>query len=273
MLYINCDCSELDDILDIEDVAKGAMEQAVRKLTAATHAKAVELASQKLHTRRGMFIDALSMFQIDDETFCVNLDKGAVWIDEGTGAHSMLDYLLKSKNVKTAADGSRYVVIPFKINKTKQDMTPAQQQLLATVKKELAAVGATPNKIENDSSGTPKIGLVRSLDIMKAPISTNRQPIGKGPINEVAQGATGGIPLLKGVKIYQKEVKDKEGNSKIQRDVVTFRIASSKHRGEKWESKGVKATLIMDEAMKWAKEEWDNKISPGILNIVMSKLS
>lgn len=281
MLYINVDCGDLDDLLDIGEAATSAMEKAVRNLTAATHAKAVELAGQKLHTRRGMFVDALSIFQVDEGTFVVNLDKGAVWIDEGTGSHSMLDYLLKSKNVKTAKDGSRYLIVPFKHNKGKQEMTPGQQALLATIKKELAAVGETPNRIETDSSGKAKIGLVRSLDITKAPISTNGNPIGKGPKGQVAQGASGGIPLLKGVRIYQKEQKDKDGNTvkdssgntKIQRDVMTFRIASSKHRGTKWESKGVKPTNIMEESLKWAMETWESQIRPGILTAIITKLS
>jgi hypothetical protein len=78
-------------------------------------------------------------------------------------------------------------------------MTPAQQSLLNTIKNELAKVGATPNKIEMKADGTPKLGLVRSLDIMSKPPSTRAAQDRTGGIGGVAQGPTG-IPLLKGVR-------------------------------------------------------------------------
>lgn len=274
MFYINLDASALQDLEGLADAAEGAMAKAARDLTAATRGKIVELAQEKLHSRRGMFIDALTHFQLDETTFVVNLDKSARWIDDGMDAHDMLEDLLKSKKAKRAKDGSTYVVIPFQHNKAKQSLTPAQQSLLNTIKKELASVGATPNKIEMDSSGKPKLGLVRSLDITKAPVSTGAHPIGAGPKGQVAQGATGGIPLLKGVRIYQKEIKDKNGEAKVGRFVMTFRIASSKHKGGgKWQHPGVGAANLMEEGYKWAMDQFENKIAPQIIAAVVASLS
>jgi ribosomal protein S16 len=288
--------SSLDDLEDLKESAEAEAKKAAAQLAIATHAHLVEKAQEKLHTRRGMFIEALSHFPIDADTWVVNLDANARWIDEGMEAHDMLDDLLKSKSAKRAKDGSTYVIIPFQQNKAKQQMSPAQQSLLATIKKEMAAVGATPNGIESDSSGVPKEGLVRSLDIMKAPLSTNSNPIGRG-VGRVAQGPTG-IPLLSGVKVYQKKIKDKDGNEKMGRFVMTFRVASSKQKDgpgpgettaawkkkqtdkdgktpnqQRWQHPGLEATNLMEEALEWAKQEWAKKIAPALMDRLVASIS
>lgn len=296
MLFINIDVSELQDLMDLGGVAESEMAAAARDLAAATRGKIVELAQERLHTRRSQYIDALSMFQMDENTFVVNLDASARWIEDGMQEHNMLDDLLKSKSAKRAKDGSMYVVVPFQLNKPKQQLTPAQQSLIATVKKEMAKVGATPNKLEMGADGKPKLGLVRSLDITKGPMSTPSKPIGRG-IGTTAVGPTG-VPLLKGVRVYQKEMKDKDGNTKTGRFVMTFRVASSKHKsgpppstmtgawrkkmGDKlapgnsqarWDHPGLPAMNLMDEGLKWALDQWESKIAPSILAKIVAKIS
>lgn len=260
--------------MELGEAAEEEMAKAAAQLTAATHAKIVELANQKLHTRRGPFMDALSYFQVDETTFVVNLDASARWIDDGMDPHNMLDDLLKSKKVKRAKDGSAYLVVPFQHNKAKQQLTPAQQKLLNTIKKELAKVDSTPNGIESDASGKPKLGLVRSLDIMKAPISTAAMRVGRGPRGHVAQGPTG-IPLLQGVRVYQKPFKDKAGDQKMGRFVMTFRVASSKQKsqGGRWDHPGTPPMNLMEEGLKWALNEWESKIAPAVLARVVASVS
>lgn len=273
MFRINIDSSEIIDLLGIDEASTGEMNKAAAALTAATKAKAIELANQKLHTRRKMFIEALDHFQVDENTWVVSLDAKAVWIDEGMPEHSMLPDLLKSKKAKTAKDGSKYVVVPFKHNKGKQLQTPAQQALLNTIKKELRAVGTTPNQIELTKEGKPKLGLVRSLDITQRPLSTADLRIGAGPRGHVAQGPTG-IPLLKGIRVYQKEVQKSDGTTGIQRDVMTFRVASSKHEAQgRWHHPGIEGANIMDEAAAWARNEWDSKIAPSLMDRIIMKIS
>jgi hypothetical protein len=269
MISFNIDLSDLQDLLSIEEVANKELQNAARDLTEMTKAKITEIANEKLHTRRKTFLDGLSTFQVDDNTWIINLDAKARWIDDGMEPHSMVQDLLKSKNAKTAADGSKYAVIPFQHNKTKQQQTPAQQSLLATIKKELAKVGATPNRLETDKAGKPKLGLVRSLDITQAPLSTGALKIGAGPRGQVAQGPTG-TPILKGVKIYQKELP----TGKVGRFVMTFRVVSSKHEAEgRWFHPGLEATHIMEDGLKWAMEQWENKIGPGIAEKIISSIS
>lgn len=296
LLYINVDISELEDLIQAEDLAKEALKKAATNLTVATRGKIVELASQRLHTRRQKFIKALTHFQLDETTFVVNLDASARWIDEGMPEHNMLDDLLSSDKAKTSKDGkSKYIIVPFQHNKVKQARTPEQEQLLGQIKKEMAKVGATPNKIENDPTGKPKLGLVRSMDITKGPASTGRSPIGRG-VGGPAVGPTG-IPLLKGVRVYQKEIKDENGEAKIGRFIMTFRVASSKHAGgappetttsawrkkhtgadgktksqARWQHPGTEATNLMEEGMKWALEQWSKEIAPGIIAELVAKL-
>ncbi len=214
----------------------------------------------------------------------ITVKDGSSYVCQGVvihnSEHDMLENLLKSKKAKRAKDGSMYLSVPFQLNKPKNQQTPAQQSLLATVKKELAALGSefpggtvTPNKIEVKADGTPRLGLVRSLDITKAPISTQALRIGRGPMGQVAQGATGGIPILRGVRIYQKEFKDKAGDTKVGRFVMTFRTASSKQKGSgKWQHPGIDAVNLMDEAMTWALSTWSQKIAPSILAKITASL-
>lgn len=274
MFFVNLDLSALEDIVDLGDLAEEEMQRAVSNLAAQTRGKILELAKERLHSRRNMFVDALSHFQVDETTWVVNLDKSARWIDEGMPEHNMLEKLLKSKKAKTAKDGTKYVVVPFQHNRTKQDMTPAQQSLLNTIKNELAKVGTTPNKIEMKADGTPQLGLVRSLDISQKPKSTRKLKIGAGPFGSPAQGPTG-IPLLKGVRVYQKEIQKADGTKGVGRFVMTFRVASQKHKDQpgRWNHPGVEATNLMEEGMRWALETWSSKTAPEIMARIVAKIT
>lgn len=272
MFHISLDISDLEGLADIGELVSQEMKRAATELTAATYAKVVELAKDQLHSRRRLYLEGLSHFQLDETTWVVNLDAKVRWIDDGMPEHSMLDDLLKSKKAKRAKDGSTYVVIPFQHNRGKQDMTPAQQSLLATVKGELAKVGATPNKIETDASGQPKLGLVRSLDITNKPKSTRNLKLGAGRFGDVAQGPTG-IPLLKGVRVYQREITKTGGGKGVGRFVMTFRIASSKHEGSgRWHFPGIEGVNLMEQALDWALQTWDQKIAPGLVARVADRL-
>lgn len=249
----------------IDDASKKAMKEAGDRLTKMVKAHIVEEANKKLHTRRQMFIDGLSTFAVDENTYVVNLDAKVRWIDDGMPAHSLLDDLLKSKSAKTAKDGSKYVVVPFQHKKGPTQMTPAQKTLQDTLKQELNKRRIPYGKIETDSNG-PKLGLLHSFDIKRQPIKTANTPgQGKGPIGKVMQGPTG-IPLLQGVRIYQRQVKNKDGSKSVKRDIMTFRVASSKHKGQgRWEHPGNEAVKLLEEAYDWAKRTWEKDIVPQLM--------
>lgn len=271
MIFFNIDVSAIEGLEDLPDAAVDEARKAAQTLAGQIHGKVVQLAQERLHTRRGMYLKGLTHFQIDKDTWCVNLDAGVRWIDDGLDPHSMLEDLLNSPKAKRRSkDGGKYITIPFQHNQPKQALTPAQQSLLATVKKELAKVGATPNKIETDANGQPKLGLVRSMDITRGPKSTRRLKIGAGPFGEPAQGPTG-IPLLQGVRVYQKKLKGDDGEERVGRFVMTFRTASESHEDQegRWYHPGTPPVSLMEEATRWAVETWEREIGPELIRRIL----
>jgi hypothetical protein len=252
---------------ELGPVANEAMQEAGRRLAAMTHAHIVEEAAKKLHTRREMFVEGLKHFQLDSNVFVVNLDAKVRWIDDGMPSHSMLDDLLGSKKAKTAKDGSRYLVVPFRHGpKGPTQMTPAEKTLLDTIKGELKSRKIPYGKVERHANGDPKLGLLHRLNINNAPVKTANKPgQGKGPVGSVMQGPTG-IPLLQGINIYQREVKDKQGKTGVRRDIMTFRVASSKHYGQgRWDHPGIEGVRLLDEAYDWARRQWEQLIAPEVV--------
>lgn len=250
---------------EIDDMSKKVMKDAGQKLTNMTYAHIVEEANKRLHSRRQMYVEGLSHAQVDDNTFVINLDAKVRWIDDGMPPHNMVDDLLSGKKAKTAKDGSKYAVIPFKHNKGPTQSTPAQKNLLDTIKKEMKERKISYGGIEKGEDGKPKTGLIHKFDIKDKPIKQNSSPgQGKGPIGKPMQGPTG-IPLLQGVRVYQREVTGKDGKKSIKKEIMTFRVVSSKHKGQgRWDHPGTEAVGIMDEAYEWAKKAWEKDIVPQL---------
>lgn len=274
MIRVNVDLGEIKGLVEeTKDAMEQAMAEAVRNLAAMGHAKAVELAGQKLHSRRQKFVDALHYEQVDANTWVISLDAKVRWIDDGMQPHNMIDDLLKSKKVKRAKDGSSYVIVPFEHGPGKggSNTPQAQLDLVSTVKTEMKKRKIPFGKIETDAGGTPKIGKLHSFDIMKDPIKTANGPgQGKGPVGAVRQGwskdGKSGTPFLQGVQVYQNKVKDKFGNEKVKRSIMTFRVASSKHKSQdRWNHPGTQAMNIFEDVAKWAQEMFDREIAPQIL--------
>ncbi len=266
MFFINLDLTPLLAVgQGFDESTKAAMKQAGDRLTKMVKAHLVEEANKKLHTRRQMFIDGLSTLQLDDDTWVVNLDAKVRWIDDGMSAHNMIDDLLKSPKAKTAKDGSKYMVVPFQHKKGPTQMTPAQKTLLDTIKSELKSRGIGYGKMETGKDGKPKLGLLHSFDIKHSPIKTANTPgQGKGPVGKVMQGPTG-IPLLQGVRVYQREHTNAKGEKSVKWDIMTFRVASSKHKGQgRWDHPGTEAVHLMEEAFQWAKQAWEREIVPQL---------
>jgi len=275
-IWINLDVSSL---ISVAGGLKSAMEKAVKEqvalLVAQTRGHITEEVNKRLHTRRAMYIENLSHFQ-DGDVWVISLAAKAVWIEEGMPEHSMLDDLLKSKNVKRAKDGSAYTVVPFELNKGPTQLTPAQQTLTDTLKSVMKQKGIPYGKLEMDAGGSAKTGLLHKFDIMDAPMKTQGpwggSSLGHGAVGEVQQGPTG-IPFLQGVNVYQRQVTDAAGQKHVKKSIVTFRVASSKHRGQgRWEHPGLEPCNFFEEAREWANEQWDKEICPAILDSILSQV-
>lgn len=275
MFNINIDISELLGLVKIDEAVHTAAKTAGQALAAATHAYVEKEAQVRLRSRRQMFLEAVSMYHDESEdVWIVSLDAKAKWIDDGLEPHNMLDDLLKSPKAKTAKDGSKFLSVPFKHNKTPSSQTKAQKDLSSTIKAEFKKLGIPYGKIEKDAQGNAKLGLLHTVDITKQPLKAFEGPgQGKGPIGSVRQGHTG-IPFLKGVQVYQRKVLDKQGKEKIQRDIMTFRMASSKQQDKgMWDHPGVEGAFIFDDAARWAQETWTKQVLPQFWDTLIVKVS
>lgn len=268
MIYINFDLGIIQELQQsFRSEAEKALKEATRDLAMQTHAHIVEEVNSKLHSTREKFLNALSFDEVGQDTFMIHLDKSAMWIEEGLPAnYDMLEGLLKSKKAKTAKDGSRYVVVPFEHKKGPTQSTAAEQDLTNTIKSEMRKRKIPYGKIEKNGDGSAKTGLLHSFDIMKAPVkSANGPGMGRGPIGAVKQGPTG-IPFLQGVRVYQSKQKGKNGKEHVSRSIMTFRVASSKHKGQgRWVHPGLQAKKFLDEAAQWALKEFEAKIKNQVL--------
>lgn len=279
MFHVNLDLGDLLDLADLKDIVKKTGTDVAKQMATAIHGHAIELANERLKTRRKIFVDALKVFPAtdgDDSTWIVSLDAKVRWVDDGQSEHNMLDDLLSSKKAKTAKDGHKYVIVPFDHSPGKgtTGATPAQQDLISTIKKELKKQKIPFGKIERDPSGNPKLGLLHRLNIMNQPTKDAEGPgMGKGPVGSVRQGPTG-VPFLQGINVYQSEHTDGNGETRVKRSVMTFRVASDKHRnqGDRWDHPGTKPVSIMEDSLKWAEEQWSSQIAPALKEALIAKL-
>jgi hypothetical protein len=266
MFFLNLDLRGLLDLADdLKPRVDAALQQAAQELAVQTHSHIVEQAQSQLHSTREKYVDALSFQQVNDSTWLISLDASAMWIEEGMPAHSMLENLLKSPKAKTARDGSRFLVVPFQQNKGPSSSTPAQQDLTKTVKAELKRRNIPYGKLEKDSQGNVKTGTLHSFNISDRPTKTHQGPgQGHGPVGAVRQGI-GGTPFLHGVRVIQRAAKGKDGKTSYSRNIMTFRVASSRHAGTgRWQHPGLAAKNFFEAASDYAEEQWRTKILPQV---------
>ncbi|HUM43273.1 MAG TPA: hypothetical protein PKI14_10020 [Fervidobacterium sp.] len=232
---------------DIEDMAEATIKEAHREMEMVAmqaHGLIVEKATQKMRSTRQMYLDALGIEHVGgnggQDIWSITLKKSAAFLEDGKEAHNALQYFLNSPKAKTAKDGGKYLVIPFKHNKGPTQNSAAQQRVTNFVNRELKAKGL--DKIQTDSNGKAIIGKVATVKIDNPKQPTNR-------FNQ---------PILKGLTIYQREVKTKSGKTQIKRDVMTFRVASSKQEGQSlWDLPPRQGLHAFDETAKEIDLIWD----------------
>lgn len=230
----------------------------VQNLQASVHAHVLEQVNERLHSRQEMFRKALKVQQTDEHTWVMTIPAEVMWIEEGLQAGSMLPALLRSPKAKTSKKGHRYVIIPFKHGEANQRRGDSQSAKLAQrlnkhLRSELKKRGVPYKKIERGHDGTPKIGRLHAFDLGGEQRGATKYNVGWTS------------PALDGVRIYQSMAVDAKGKKTIQRDIVTFRIASSKHFGLKWNRPAMPGMNFLEEARKFALEEWEQRILPTIL--------
>lgn len=244
----------LQEFANRQQELMGDLIMGVRQLQSSVHAHVLEQAAEKLHSRHEMFTKALKVEQVDERTWVMTIPASVRWIEDGLEAGSMLPALLRSPKAKTAKDGHRYVIVPFRHDdptkrRGNSDSAQLNQRLNKHLRSELKKRGIPYKKLETGPDGTPKLGRLHAFDLGGEQRGATQYNVGWSS------------PALDGVRIYQS-MNDK---GKVQRDIMTFRVASSKHFRLKWNRPALPGMGFLEEARRFALEEWEQRILPTIL--------
>lgn len=274
--------SQLDFKVNLKEVAEKLGEvsdnialqinEQVQNLSISTHAFVVKYANDKLTGfKRNHFLGPegknVRWVQVSPSIWVVEIDPSVAWIEEGRGPVSMAteQWLLKpgAKGVKTAKDGSTYRVIPFKHEggvggKSKSD----EPEIASMIKKALKQKSISLHRIERDADNKPKLGILHKLDINEKrktyPQKLFSEPRNSETAKQIGLKSHAGHHFLNNAVVVQRESKGKGGKSKISKEVITFRVVSSKHAAEgRWMSPAVEPLNSIPEALKYAESEWE----------------
>lgn len=235
------------EFAEFEKEVEEEIKRAVQNSALSTHAKAIELADQKLNTTKMKFINNLKFEEISSGTWIVFLQEPMVWRDEGLKPFDMRTTLL-AKNYKTSKSGARYRAIPFEHSKNPSEQSSRAKFYTDQIRKELKRRNIPYKKIEYNANGSPKLGRLHKFDIPSDPPARKSGRV------------VASHPALHGVTIYQSETSD----GKVRRDIMTFRTISDNQDPEKWQYPGLEGAHIMDEAYNWAMQTFETEILPQI---------
>lgn len=229
---------------DLKEEIEQAITDGVQQVASMTYGKAQELASENLGSTRQIYMDALSYEEVEPGLWVVSLDESAMWIEENRKAGDMTQDLLR-RNFKVAKDGSRYKAIPFD-QATTPSRTPSRNvDLVSQVKRELRSRNIPYKKLEYNKDGSPRVGRLHTINDISS----------RKPSPRASSGA------LSGLTIYQRMT----SSGSVRRDIMTFRVVSSKHRGTKWIHPGSVGRKFLDQALDWAAQAFDEEILPAIM--------
>jgi hypothetical protein len=231
---------------DLQKEVEATVHKAVAALAASTHAKATELATNKLKSRASIYKDALDFKKIDKNIWVVSLDMEKAGFIEENRKSGFMDELLRGKSAKTSSKGKKYAIIPFKHNKNPSEQTEKAQDLSRQIKDFLKKEKIYSRKLEFNPDGSPKLGLLHRFDLDSAKPSSKAKN-----------------PALKGVSIYQRM----NEHGQVKKEIMTFRVITEDHKSEGlWNHPGSKGVFIIDECFNWASSTWDTEILPSILD-------
>ena len=256
------------DIKDLTKEMEAKARQNVQVLAAQAHAMILAKAQSKLTSTRKIYTDALGLQKIassgDNEVWAVTLNKNAGWIEDGNPNYNMLDGFLKSPKAKMGKNG-KYLIIPFEHSKSANEQSETQSAISKYAKSILKEHGLDKTVTRD---GKPILGKVASLKINgnqgalkvtgrdgKAISIGNDQPVSR--FNR---------PLLNGLTVYQSEMRDKhgsvlknkDGQSRIKKSILTFRIAAESQRGSGlWQKKAMPGLKAFEETERELDQIWE----------------
>lgn len=265
MFVINIDLSQFLALEKMPEKLQKVTNKIAQDYAEMIYGKGVELAHERLHARLEPFMEHFrppKELAGEQGTWLVSLDEKWVFLDDGRPKMDLLPYLLKS----SSADAFGNVIVPFKHGPGKGPArtSPAQLDLINTIKSEMRKKNIPFNKIEMGEDGKAKMGRLHAFDISTKPKKEKEGPFqGSGPLGQPRQGHTG-IPLLHGVTVYQKP--DAKAKSGARKEIFTFRTASPKQRGKNmWISPAIEKAGIMEDAAKWGEDHVDQYVMDRIM--------
>lgn len=231
---------------ELKSEVEGDIVKGVGSVAEMTHARVLELARDRLGSLSQMYMENVEFDNPEPNFWIVSLKNPALWVESGVSP-GFMEALLNGKSSKINKKGERYAVIPFKHNENPSRQAPQAQSIANEIKDFLKKKKINYQKIEYDSSGSPRLGKIHG-------------PFNVGNKNaRLKEGHKS--PATYGVSIYQRM---KDGQPR--KDVMTFRVIHEKHRAEgKWQYPGKQGEFLMDEALDWAMKLFDNQILPEIL--------
>jgi hypothetical protein len=244
-LFFNIDVKDLTKSLKEErKKAESQIINGVRSLASMTHAKLQEEARDSLGSLSKKYQNAIEFINPEENLWIVNLKEEAMFIEEGRKSGFMSE-LLSGRSSKVNKKGERYAIIPFEHSKSPSEQSQKARKLSEEIKTFLKGQKVSWKKIEYNSDGSPRIGLLHRFNVESARPTPHSKD-----------------PALKGVAIYQ----NKKSDGSVRRDVMTFRIITEKHREQgKWFHPGMEGKKLMDKVFDWAIYEWEQTVLPSIL--------
>lgn len=250
---------------NVSEQAQKIIENLKKDIVAATKAlgqgafqKAHEIADQKMSPElSGVYKQNLYINELSENITEIGIKEDAFWIEQGKKG-GFMEELLNHKSgspPKTAKDGSKYRVIPFKHSATGKGSSTASQTAINELKTFLKKEGIRYSKtraLALDANGSPRVGRIHSFDI-KAMRDRKKKSVENLSRN------------LEGLSIYQNYNPE---TKRVERNIMTFRIISEKHRNSgKWQyPAGRPKKQVLKDVFAWVEQTWQSKIFTELKN-------
>jgi hypothetical protein len=251
------------------DRLKARADQEAKNIAVMTHAFIAAKAKNELNSFQqqaylGKNEENLKYSKLGEGVYMIELDSSAAFIEDGSPKKFMKWLLENNPKAKTAKDGSRYAHIPFshsKSNSTKNVNDP-KSAFYDIVSKRLKEENIDLNKIEKNTDGTPKLGIIHKINTNSIIASEKNRANFSSPRSQEMAEKIGlkphsGIHKLEGLFVTQR--KDKGG--KIVKEAVTIRTISSKHEAEgRWYYPQIKPFNGMQAGYEFAKAQMEEAV-------------
>lgn len=232
-----------------EEVKQEIIEE-VDKLAALTHAHILDQAEKRLKGKsfQKKFMESVKFDSVTVGLNIISISDEGLFVEEGIMSGAKMageDGKWLLKNSKTNAKGESYNIVPFEWSKPRGEVSTKNKKMVDELKTILADQKVGFRKIETNSKGSPRVGLLHDFNFGG---------------NKPGRGNT---PIFDRVRIYQTKVQDEiSGKESVRRDIFTFRTV--KKSSSKWVHPGMKKYQFLEEAEKWFMQKWEDEILPKI---------